>query len=259
MSALRVTVLGSGTSTGVPVIGCDCVVCSDSCPENIRSRASLLLTVGDRHTAIDTAPEFRLQILRTGIKALAAVLYTHIHADHCHGFDDLRMFAFRAGHPAIPCYMHTDFIAEFKSRFSYAFDPNTGYYGTLPQIQLRALPTKPFTVAGLDIETVRLPHGAVLTNAFRIGKFAYATDFKTFAPELISRWKGKIDTMIISGVRFRPHKTHSSVQESVAILQELQVRRGFITHLSHEVDYRTHRAELPPGIDLAYDGLTLTL
>ena len=241
------------------MIGCDCSVCHSDCRENKRSRASLLLTMGEQHTVVDTAPEFRLQILQTGIKSLAAVLYTHIHADHCHGFDDLRMFAFHNKDSSIPCYMHADFIEEFKTRFNYAFDPHTGYYGTLPQIQLCALPEQPFTVAGLQIETLRLPHGTVLTNAYRIGKFAYATDFKTFSPALIARWRDKIDTMVISGVRFRPHKTHSSVQESVAVLQALRVRRGFITHLSHEVDYRTHRNELPSGIDFAYDGLTFSV
>ncbi len=259
MPALKVTVLGSGTSTGVPVIGCDCDVCHSQQPENHRTRASLLLNYDGCNTVIDTAPEFRLQVLRAEVKSLAAVLYTHIHADHCHGFDDLRMFAFRDKDSSIPCYMHTDFIAGFKQRFSYAFDAQTKYYGTLPQIDLQPLPDKPFDVAGLQVETVRLPHGAVMTNAFRIGTFAYATDFKTFAPELIAHWKDKIDTMVISGVRFRPHKTHSSVQESVAILQALNVRRGFISHLSHEVDYHKHRSELPQGINFAYDGLNFTV
>lgn len=254
-TALKVTVLGSGTSTGVPVIGCDCDVCHSSQPKNQRTRASLLLTHDGHNIAIDTAPEFRLQMLRVNAKTLAAVLYTHIHADHCHGFDDLRMFAFRDKDTSIPCYMHIDFIADFKQRFSYAFDPQTKYYGTLPQIDLQPLPDKPFTVAGLQIETVRLPHGAIMTNAFRIGRFAYATDFKTFTPALIDHWKDSIDTMVISGVRFRPHKTHSSVQESVATLQALNVRRGFISHLSHEVDYHKHSAELPQGINFAYDGL----
>ena len=259
MPGLKVTVLGSGTSTGVPVIGCDCDVCNSPQAENNRTRASLLLTHEDRNIVIDTAPEFRLQMLRAKAKTLAAVLYTHIHADHCHGFDDLRMFAFRDKDTSIPCYMHTDFIAAFKQRFSYAFDAQTKYYGTLPQIDLQPLPAKTFTTAGLRVETVRLPHGAVMTNAFRIGKFAYATDFKTFAPALIARWKDSIDTMVISGVRFRPHKTHSSVQESVAILQALNVRRGFISHLSHEVDYHKHRRALPQGISFAYDGLSFAV
>lgn len=259
MTTLKVTVLGSGTSTGVPVIGCDCEVCHSPHSENNRTRASLLLNHDSLNIVIDTAPEFRLQMLRARVKTLAAVLYTHIHADHCHGFDDLRMFAFRDKDKSIPCYMHTDFIAPFKQRFSYAFDSHTQYYGTLPQIDLQPLPDKIFTVAGLQVETVRLPHGAVMTNAFRIGKFAYATDFKTFAPELIARWKDKIETMVISGVRFRPHKTHSSVQESVAILQALNVRRGFIGHLSHEVDYHRHRDQLPPGISFSYDGLNFAV
>ena len=259
MTTLKVTVLGSGTSTGVPVIGCDCNVCHNPRPKNIRNRASLLITHNDTNIVIDTTPEFRLQMLQAQVKSLAAVLYTHLHADHCHGFDDLRAFAFRDKNIAIPCYMHSDFIVAFKQRFSYAFDTATQYYGTLPQMNLQPIPDTSFAVAGLQVETVRLPHGAIMTNAFRFGKFAYATDFKAFSPELIDHWKDKIDTMVISGVRFRPHKTHSSVPESVATLQALNVQRGFITHLSHEVDYYQHNSELPAGINFAYDGLNFAV
>lgn len=197
-------------------------------------------------------------MLRAQVKSLAYVLYTHIHADHCHGFDDLRMFAFSKRDSPITCYMDAAFIPEFKERFRYAFTTNA-YYGTLPQVDLQEIPTDRFTVAGLEIESVRLPHGNVMTNAFRIGSFAYATDFKSFSADVIARWQNKIETMIISGVQFRPHKTHSSVPESIAVLEALGVKRGFITHLSHEVDYREHRSQLPAFVDFAHDGLVIEL
>lgn len=258
MSMLQVTVLGSGTSTGVPVIGCDCAFCQDTNSKNKRLRSSVLLTANGKNIVIDTSPEFRLQMLQAQVKSIVCVLYTHIHADHCHGFDDLRMFAFHKQSSPIDCYMSADFMPEFKEKFRYAFT-KTAYSGTVPQVTLHDIPEKPFQVAGLNIESLRLPHGNILTNAFRIGSFAYATDFKSFSPGMIARWQNKIDTMIISGVRFRPHKTHSSIPESIEVLKALGVRRGYLTHLSHEVDYHKHRSELPTGVEFAYDGLVIEL
>ena len=256
---MQVRVLGSGTSTGVPIIGCDCSVCSSSGERNKRTRASLLLSVGEKNIVIDTSPEFRLQILQAGIKTLSAVLYTHIHADHCHGFDDLRVFSFaKSRGTPISCYMDASFIEEFKNKFSYVFATNS-YYGTLPQVELLPVPAGIFKVAGIEIESVRLPHGAIMTNAYRCGSFAYATDFKYFSDALLASWRGKIETMLISGARFKPHPTHSSVSESLAIMQTLGVRRGYLTHLSHDVDYYKHSDALPSGFAFAYDGLVIDL
>lgn len=253
----KVTVLGCGTSTGVPVIACHCPVCCSSAPRNKRLRSSVLLTSDQANIVIDTTPEFRLQMLEAKVKKLIAVLYTHIHADHCHGFDDLRMFAFTANHPPITCYLDRCYLDEFKTKFSYAFKP-TGYTGTVPNIKLLPIPTDDMLqVADLEFETVQLAHGEVLSTAFRSGSFAYVTDFKSFPPQLLDRWRGKISTLIISGVHFREHKSHSSIPESLAIANELAVDRCYLTHLSHEVDYYQHSRQLPAGVEFAYDGLVV--
>ncbi|MDE3268827.1 MAG: MBL fold metallo-hydrolase [Pseudomonadota bacterium] len=243
----------------MPQIGCDCDVCKSPEPKNKRTRASILVSLtSTKHIIIDTAPEFRLQILKTGIKSIAALMYTHVHADHCHGFDDVRAFEFGKHKPTVPtpCYMDKGFIAEFENKFSYVFKTNN-YGGVLPHVQLHPIPTASFTVAGVEVATLRLPHGKVQTNAYRFGDFAYATDFKTFPPDAIDAWRGKIKTMVISGVRFNPHPTHSTVNESAAILQELAVEKGYITHLSHDIDYYKHRDVLPANVEFAYDGLEI--
>ena len=253
----KVTVLGCGTSTGVPVIACQCPVCRSSAPRNKRLRSSVLLTSDRANIVIDTTPEFRLQMLTAKVTKLAAVLYTHIHADHCHGFDDLRMFAFADDHPSIVCYIDGCYLDEFKAKFPYAFK-TTSYLGTVPEISLLAIPaSNSLQIADLDFETVQLAHGEVVSTAFRTGSFAYVTDFKGFPSALIDRWRGKITTLIISGVHFREHKSHSSIPESLAIATELAVQRCYITHLSHEVDYYRHSDRLPAGIELAYDGLVV--
>lgn len=253
----KVTVLGCGTSTGVPVIACQCSVCRSPEARNKRLRSSVLLTSDQANIVIDTTPEFRLQMLSAQATELTAVFYTHIHADHCHGFDDLRMFAFVDNHQPIVCYIDRCYLDEFKAKFPYAFK-KTDYTGTVPEITLLPIPDdNSLQVADLEFETVQLAHGGVSSTAFRTGSFAYVTDFKGFPPELLSRWRKKISTLIISGVHFRDHKSHSSIPESLAIATELAVERCYLTHLSHEVDYYRDVGRLPAGIEFAYDGLVV--
>ncbi|MCB9229715.1 MAG: MBL fold metallo-hydrolase [Deltaproteobacteria bacterium] len=256
---LTITILGSGTSTGVPLIGCDCDVCTSNNPKNHRTRASLLITRKDtgEHLVIDTGPDFRQQMLRANVRKLSHVLYTHTHADHSHGFDDLRVFCFK-NKEAIDCYLPEEMIEEFRTRFSYAFH-DTGYPGTPPRVSLHPIPEQLFHVMGLPIEAVRLPHGAVNTAGFRLGRFAYCTDFKHFPSEILNQWRGKVDTMIASGVHFHEHKTHSNVQETIQLFHELRVRQGIITHLAHQVEFERDSANLPENILFAYDGLRLNV
>ena len=254
---LKITILGSGTSTGVPTIGCDCKVCTSSNPRNHRTRSSILITRLDNgdNLVIDTSPEFRLQMLREGVRRISAVLYTHTHADHAHGFDDLRAFYFQ-DRRVLRCYLPEEMIKEFRTRFSYAFQP-TGYPGITPQVDLKAIPDTGFEVMGLRVEPVELPHGAVTTRGFRIGSFVYCTDFKNFPQKTLDRWRGQIDTMVASGVHFKEHPTHSNVPQTIRLFQKLQVRRGIITHLSHQVEYERDSERLPENIFFAYDGLSL--
>lgn len=255
---VQVTILGSGTSTGVPVLGCSCDVCKSRDPRNERWRASILIKTSEGiPIVIDTGPEFRLQLIRAQVSELQHVIYTHLHADHCHGFDDLRGLFFNSGNP-ISCYLDAEYIGELKNRFHYAFE-DTGYLGGRPDIHLNPLPQDGgrFDIAGQEADTIRLPHGNVLTNAFRFGNFAYATDFKEFPQEAIERWRGKIHTMVASGLRWREHKTHSTISETLAIFKALGVKRGIVTHMNHEIEYVRDSKLIPEGVELAYDGLVI--
>ncbi|MBP9706534.1 MAG: MBL fold metallo-hydrolase [Oligoflexales bacterium] len=255
---VRVTILGSGTSTGVPVLGCGCEVCASTEAKNQRFRSSILLESNSgSKLVIDTGPEFRLQMLRVKVQDLEQVLYTHIHADHCHGFDDLRAFYFQ-NQKVIQCYLPNEYIEEFKTRFAYAFS-ESGYLGSKPELKLHALDQDCSRIGDFKIERQRLAHGNVLTSSYRFGAFAYATDFKSFSPEQIEKWRGKIKVMVASGIRFREHHTHSNVSETIKLFQALGVERGIITHLSHDIEYFRDSASLPKQVEFAYDGMSIDL
>jgi phosphoribosyl 1,2-cyclic phosphate phosphodiesterase len=254
---MRVHILGSGTSSGVPVIGCHCSVCKSKDPKNHRTRASIAISEAGRTIMIDTAPEMRLQVLRAGIDEIDGLLYSHMHADHTAGFDDLRAFYFKSRR-ALECYLLPEYFEELRTRFRYAF-VDTGYYGLTPQVNLHAIPDKSFQLAGFDIEPVRLTHGNVPSCGFRVGRFAYATDFKNFPQETIKAWRGKIDVMVASGIHFGTHKTHSVIPETLQLFDDLAVKRGIISHLAHDVDYVEHAALLPDFAEYAFDGMTIDL
>jgi phosphoribosyl 1,2-cyclic phosphate phosphodiesterase len=258
--SLNVTILGSGTSTGVPVLGCSCSVCVGNNPKNQRWRASIAVrTSSGIPIVVDTGPEFRLQALRARISSLQHVIYTHLHADHCHGFDDLRGLYFNS-QKQINCWLHPEYIKELRHRFHYAFE-DTGYLGGRPDIQLNPFPAVSGTVAiaDIEVETFLAPHGNAMTNVLRFGRFAYATDFKSLTPEVIHAWRGKIHTMVASGLRWREHKTHSTIEETIGIFKKLGVERGIITHINHEIDYDADSQKLPNGVEFAYDGLEFTV
>ncbi|MBI2602249.1 MAG: MBL fold metallo-hydrolase [Deltaproteobacteria bacterium] len=256
---VKVTILGSGTSTGVPTIGCPCEVCRSPSPFNKRTRASILLSHIENGTnlVIDTSPDFRAQVLRHDVTHLEYALFTHTHADHCHGLDDLRAFYFWSRKP-VDCWIRKDHAKDFRARFSYVFS-DTGYLGTAPQIKLHAISAGHFKAGGYDIELIKLPHGTETTSAFRLGPFAYATDFKSFPPEAIEKWKGKLEVFVASGVQFKEHRTHSSVPETIELFRQLEVKRGIITHLSHAIDYERDSRNLPSFAEYAYDGLQFTV
>ena len=254
----KVVILGSGTSTGVPVVGCSCEVCRSEDPYDKRTRCSILLELtNDKRIVVDTSPEFRLQLLANKIDRIDAVLYTHTHADHCHGFDDLRVFSFFRKDP-LPVFLAPDHATEIRERFHYAFE-NTGYEGATPQLQLHEIGKDTFDVLGLPVEPVYLPHGGVTTTAYRFGDFAYATDFKGFPPEVLAKWQGRVPTMVASAIRYRPHSTHSNIPETLDLFAKLGVKQGFLTHLSHDVGYGRDSGKLPPGAALAYDGMVIDL
>lgn len=254
---MKVYILGSGTSTGVPVIGCDCEVCTSKDVKDKRTRASILIEDGDFRLLVDTSPEMRLQLIGSGIDRVDAVLYTHLHADHSAGFDDLRAFWFYS-REKLPVYLLPEYEEELRTRFSYAFN-DTGYLGATPQVALHRIDSGSLEIAGRKIDALTLEHGNVRSCGIRMGNFAYATDFKKFTEADIERWRGRVDVMVASGIHFREHRTHSVIPETLELFDRLEVKKGIISHLSHEVSYLKHSQQMPPGRSLAYDGMIIDL
>lgn len=252
---MRIHILGSGTSTGVPVISCQCEVCVSPDPKNKRTRASIAIEVEGKTLLVDTAPEMRLQVIKSNITSIDAVLYTHLHADHAHGFDDLRAFWFKS-RKKLPLYLFPEYQEELKNRFSYAFQ-DTGYKGAIPQVELREIGDQVLSVEGIKVEPFRLPHGTVETCAFKVGRFMYATDFKRFSEDQISALKGEVDTMVASGIHFGSHNTHSVIPETLDLFKKLGVKKGIISHLSHEIEYLRDAKSLPDNVLFAYDGMII--
>lgn len=252
---MRVTILGSGTSTGVPVIGCGCSVCLSPHRENKRTRASIMVSTQGKNLLFDTSPELRLQILENGFSTVDAVLYSHMHADHTAGFDDLRAFYFQNRRP-LEIYMLPEYIEEIKIRFAYAF-MDTGYAGIKPQVLPIPIFDDPFEVAGITVDPVRVEHGHVYSCGFRMGNFAYVTDFKNFPAAKIAEWRGKIDVMVASGIHFGTHSSHSVIPETLQLFDDLGVKRGILSHLAHDVDAVEHQKLLPDFAEFAYDGMTI--
>ncbi len=258
LGKINVKILGSGTSTGVPVIGCDCAVCQSGHTRNKRKRASILVSaLGRPKILVDAGPDLRQQLLEENCADIEHIVLTHLHADHCHGLDDLRSLYFYHHRP-LHLYVSPLHVDELKTRFNYIFG-KTGYHGTRPQIELHILSEGMNTVGGWQLDHVHLPHGHVQTSAFRWGHFAYATDFKSFPKQVSDLWRGKIHTLIASGIRDRPHQTHSSIPETINIFKDLEVKRGIISHLSHEVDYIQTLKDLPIGTELAYDRMPIVV
>jgi len=254
--ALRVTMLGSGTSAGVPVIGCDCTVCTSPDPRNRRLRCALRLEIGSKTVAVDTPPDFREQALRHRIGHLDAVLFTHAHADHIYGLDDLRIFNFRQGN-AIPCYGSAQTLAVLRQSFAYVFDGSPEEGGGKPRLDLVEI-REPFSLAERRIEPVPVEHGSLEVFGYRLGSFAYVTDTNHIPAASRDRLRD-LEVLILGALRYRPHPTHFHLEEAIEVARDLGARRTIFTHLSHEVDHAALRFPLPPGMELGYDGLTFEI
>lgn len=252
---LTVKILGSGTSTGVPVLGCHCAVCTSTLPQNQRTRCSALVQWQDRNILIDTATDFRQQALREQVEHIDAVLFTHTHADHIHGIDDLRTFTLRSGE-AIPVYGSTEAMTRIRQVFSYIFldESEPGYR---PKLELCDV-DHAFELFGQQIVPVPLIHGPGFALGYRIGPMAYLTDCSAI-PDASYEQLQDLDLLVLDALRFRPHESHFSVAEAITVAQEINARRTLLTHLSHDVDYEKHHKGLPEGIEFAYDGLTIHL
>jgi phosphoribosyl 1,2-cyclic phosphate phosphodiesterase len=229
-------------------------VCTSDEPKNQRTRCSILISSGGRNILIDSSTDLRQQVLREKINSIDAVLYTHTHADHVNGIDDLRPFCLASGEP-IPIYACRDDLAVLRRVFAYIFD-DVAEPGYRPRLQMQEI-SGPLSLFGLVITPLSLEHGSGRSLGYRIGPFAYLTDC-SFIPEATLSQLSGIDILVIDALRFRPHASHFNISQALAVAERLEVRRTVLTHLGHDVDVVCHAAQLPGGTELAYDGQRLT-
>lgn len=238
---------------GVPTIGCDCGVCTSADPRDHRTRPSVLVQYEGRNILIDTTPDFRQQAIRERIHHLDAVLYTHAHADHILGLDDLRPVTFRHA-SKVPLYAGEETAQTLRSIFRYIFDEDYKY-GNLARVDLHPLKDG-VDLFGVRFDAVKVMHGETEIDGFRFGSAAYLTDFSEIPEASLTQLEG-LDVLFLDALRRKPHPTHSSVEQSLKIVERLKPRRTFFTHISHDLAHAATNASLPSGVQLAHDGLKL--
>jgi phosphoribosyl 1,2-cyclic phosphate phosphodiesterase len=254
---MRVLFLGSSTSYGVPVIGCRCATCLSTDPRNKRTRASLYVETDEGvRLLIDSGPELRLQALREGVTRLDAVLYTHFHADHTAGIDDLKAFNAALG-GILPCFGDAPTGASLRERFAYAF-VGTPWIGLIPHISYTAVDTTPFYVGKTCIQPIPMRHGSIRATGYRIGNFAYLTD-TSGVPASSRALLRDLEAVAVDALRWEPHPTHLSVPEALELMAEIQPRHGYLTHVSHALEQQATNARVGPDVEVAYDGLDLRI
>jgi len=255
---MRLTFLGTGTSFGVPQIGCDCAVCRSTDPRDKRTRSGAVLESAGSTILIDTPPELRLQLLTAGLSRIDAVVYTHEHADHINGIDDLRIFSVRRREP-LPLYGPAETLQRLRASFNYIFDDTVHpFEGTSkPILGLHvAEPDRLIDVAGVEVLPLAFEHGHLRVFGYRFGNLAYITDVKAIGGPARERLRD-LDVLVLNALWWRPHPTHMSIAEAVETAQALGARRTYLTHLTHETGHTDLEARLPAGILPAYDGLTV--
>jgi phosphoribosyl 1,2-cyclic phosphate phosphodiesterase len=252
--ACKILVLGSGTSVGVPTIGCNCEVCTSADPRDQRLRPSILVSYEGRNVLIDTTPDLRTQALRARLTHVEAVLFTHSHADHVMGLDDVRPFNYHQKDP-LPIYASEATMAAIVRCFPYIFDGQKKE-SNIPRIERRLIDGAPFEVFGMEFAPVPILHGSQPIYGFRFGAAAYLTDHSAIPESSMEMLRG-LDVLFLDALRYRPHPTHSTVEHSIQTAERLGARRTFFTHICHEIGHERGESMLPPGIRLAYDGLEL--
>lgn len=262
---IRLRFLGTGTSFGVPQIACRCAVCCSTDPRDKRTRCSVLIEAPHEDGSlvrllVDTPPELRLQLVAADVDRVDAVLFTHDHADHIHGIDDLRAFTMRR-REALPMYGAADTLTTLRARFPYitdaAFQPISGT--SRPEGRLIAVePGTPFVAAGISVLPVAVPHGRAAVLGFRVGDLAYVTDAKSIPTETFDALRG-VRVLVLNALLREPHPTHLSIDEAVQVAREIGAERTYFTHLTHHHAHAALEAELPAGIGPAHDGLVIDL
>jgi phosphoribosyl 1,2-cyclic phosphate phosphodiesterase len=253
---LKITVLGSGTSVGVPTIGCHCAVCTSTDPRDNRLRPSILISYDGCNVLVDTTPDFRTQALRAGITRLNAVVFTHAHADHVMGLDDIRPFNFHQSGD-IPIYAAPDTMASIRRSFPYIFDGQEKKTN-VPHIDPRLIDGSAFDLFGLEFLPIPILHGPQTIYGFRFGNAAYLTDHSEIPDSSMELMRG-LDVIFLDALRYKPHPTHSTVERSTKTAEKLGVRRAFFTHICHDLGHQRAESLLPEHIRLAYDGLEVVV
>lgn len=248
------TVLGSGTSMGVPTLGCDCKVCNSADARDRRTRPSVMVEYNGRVVLIDTTPDFHAQAVRERIARVDAVFYTHSHADHILGLDDLRPLSFRHESGSVPLYASASTAKDIKSVFRYVFERDPDY-ATLAKVHIEELDGA-VDLFGARFEPLDVMHGRQTIQGFRFGSAAYLTDFSDIPGHSKERLRG-LDILFLDALRHRPHPTHSNVENSLRLVDELKPKRAFFTHISHDLPHEATNATFPPHVRLAHDGLRL--
>ncbi|CDM64517.1 MBL fold metallo-hydrolase [Pyrinomonas methylaliphatogenes] len=253
---MKLTFLGTGTSTGVPAIGCQCETCTSNDPRDKRLRVSALVEHEGKLVLIDTSPDFRQQALRHGINRLDAIFITHCHADHIFGLDDLRPLNFQ--HGALPVFASERSWRDIRRIFQYVFEPSH-FGGGVPQIVPHLIEERAPFCLGRDLRVwpLRVIHGRLPVLCFRLNDFAYVTDLSEMPPETKDHLRD-LDVLVLGCLRFRAHPTHLNVERALALIAELRPRRAYLTHISHEIKHARDAAQLPRGVEFAYDGLEVS-
>ncbi len=254
---MQITFLGTGTSQGIPVIGCDCEVCRSTDPRDKRLRTSILVTIDDVNIGVDAGPDFRQQMLNNQVQHLDAILLTHEHNDHIIGLDDVRPFNFKSGED-MPIYCAERVAKELRMRFAYAFDINP--YPGAPRFLLKPISAEqPFKVKHTQVFPFQFLHGKMPVLGFRFGDFVYITDAKTVSEETVALIRGA-EVLVVNALHREPHHSHFNLDEAIAFIERVQPRKAFLTHMSHRMGLsRDIEEELPSHISLAHDGLKINL
>jgi phosphoribosyl 1,2-cyclic phosphate phosphodiesterase len=239
---------------GVPVIGCDCAVCTSQDARNYRTRTSALLHTAEQTILIDAGPDFRTQALAVGLRSVDAVLLTHSHFDHIAGLDDLRPLCHNGG--CVPIYGSSRTLADVRERFAYAFN-ETSAGSTRPSLELMPI-AAPFAIGSTAVQPFDVQHGTWTITGYRLGGLGYVTDANHIPP---ASWAllSNLDVLVLNALRYEPHPTHYTVDEALAIVAALRPRRAFFVHMTHAIDHTDASAKLPPGVAFAYDGLEITI
>lgn len=261
MAKLRntLTILGCGTSTGVPLITCQCSVCRSRHPRNKRLRASAWVQIQGKSLLIDTSPDLRQQALKNRIPRLDAILYTHPHADHTHGIDDIRSYNF-SQNAAIPAFGNEWTVRELRAKFPYIFQSGPSEGGGLPQMQLHQFDANvpQLDIVGIPVTPISLHHGSKESVGYRIKSVAYITDCSLIPSASLDRLTG-LSVLVLDCLRLSPHGTHFNLDQALQTLEQVRPKKAYLTHLSHEFDYPKWSKRLPKGVALAYDGLRIPI